>query len=87
MLISTDKALNPTRLRCSSGSVISKFKGQIVCGGPVSQPAITRFFMTVTEAARLVLQATSKGQSGQVLALPLRYRFGVPFLGSPAREN
>jgi FlaA1/EpsC-like NDP-sugar epimerase len=57
----------------SSGSVIPKFKEQIARGGPitVTHPEITRYFMTISEAARLVLQAGSIGESGQVVVLDM----------------
>jgi FlaA1/EpsC-like NDP-sugar epimerase len=57
----------------SSGSVIPKFKEQISRGGPVTvtHPDIIRYFMTIPEAARLVLQAASIGESGQVLVLDM----------------
>ena len=57
----------------SSGSVIPKFKEQIARGGPVTvtHPDIIRYFMTVSEAARLVLQAAAIGESGQVLVLDM----------------
>ena len=57
----------------SSGSVIPKFKEQIAKGGPVTvtHPEITRYFMTIPEAARLVVQAAAIGESGQVFVLDM----------------
>ena len=57
----------------SSGSVIPLFKKQIVAGGPltITHPDITRFFMTIPEAAQLVIQAGAMGKGGDVFVLDM----------------
>jgi FlaA1/EpsC-like NDP-sugar epimerase len=104
ILVSTDKAVNPTnvmgaskhlaeiicrglQLRSktdfvitrfgnvlgSSGSVIPKFREQIAAGGPVTvtHPEMTRFFMSIPEAAQLVMQASLMGKGGQIFVLDM----------------
>lgn len=60
----------------SSGSVIPKFKQQILDGGPltVTHPEVNRFFMTIPEAAQLVIQASALAKGGDVFLLDM----GVP---------
>ena len=57
----------------SSGSVIPKFKRQIMEGGPVTltHNDVTRYFMTVSEAAQLVIQAGSLGKNSEVFVLDM----------------
>ncbi len=57
----------------SSGSVIPLFREQIRRGGPitVTDPRITRYFMTIPEAAQLVIQAGSMGEGGDVFVLDM----------------
>jgi len=57
----------------SRGSIVTTFEAQIAAGGPVmvTDPAVTRFFMTVEEAVELVLQAAVIGRPGEALVLDM----------------
>lgn len=57
----------------SSGSVVPKFREQIRNGGPITltHPEVTRYFMTISEAAQLVIQAGAMAKSGDVFVLDM----------------
>merc|ERR1711965_321033 len=57
----------------SSGSVVPRFKKQIAMGGPitVTHPEVIRYFMSIPEAAELVIQAGAMGEGGDVFVLDM----------------
>lgn len=57
----------------SRGSVLLTFQAQVAAGGPVTvtDPAVTRYFMTIEEAVQLVIQAGALGERGEVLVLDM----------------
>src|SRR5438094_195462 len=79
VLISTDKAVNPTSVLGADGSVVPLFKRQISAGGPVkvTHPEVTRYFMTISEAAALVLEAAALPEAER--------RISILEMGKPVR--
>jgi FlaA1/EpsC-like NDP-sugar epimerase len=69
----------------SNGSVVPLFKEQISSGGPVTltDPAMTRYFMSIAEAAELIVQAGALSEGGDVFLLDM----GEPVLISDLAEN
>jgi FlaA1/EpsC-like NDP-sugar epimerase len=81
VLISTDKAINPTSVMGATKrlaeiytqGVIPTFQKQIAAGGPVkvTHPDVERYFMTIPEAVGLVLQSAALGEGGEIFVLDM----------------
>ena len=73
----------------SNGSVIPIFKKQIAAGGPVTvtHPDMRRFFMTISEACQLILQAAAIGERGQIRVLDMGEPVKIFDLASTTHEK